>query len=55
MRKKTLRLGALTMLLASTLCAQDITGDWQGTLKVDSKEIRLVFQIERAAAEAGRL
>ncbi len=49
MRKKTLLLGALTMLLASTLCAQDITGDWQGTLKVASKEIRLVFQIERAA------
>jgi len=31
MRKTTLRLGALTMLLASTLCAQDIAGDWQGS------------------------
>jgi hypothetical protein len=48
MKKNTLLLGAFTMLLASTLCAQDITGDWQGTLKLPSQEIRFVFQIARA-------
>jgi hypothetical protein len=48
MRKNTLRLGGLAMLLASTLCAQDIAGDWQGTLKLPSEEIRFVFQIARA-------
>jgi len=48
MRKKTLLLGALSMLLVSTLCAQDITGDWQGTLKEGSQEVRVVFQIARA-------
>jgi squalene-hopene/tetraprenyl-beta-curcumene cyclase len=48
MRKNTLLFGALTMLLAGTLCAQDITGNWQGTLKVPSEEIRFVIQIARA-------
>jgi squalene-hopene/tetraprenyl-beta-curcumene cyclase len=48
MRKNTLLLGALTMLFASTLCAQDITGDWQGTLKRPSREFRFVVQITRA-------
>jgi len=37
-KEKTLRLGALTILLASTLCAQDIAGNWQGTLKPSSRE-----------------
>jgi non-heme chloroperoxidase len=47
MRKKMLRLGALAMLLASTLHAQDITGDWQGTLKAGPKELRVVVQIAK--------
>src|SRR3984957_4985847 len=48
MRKNmTLRSGALATLLVSTLWAQDIAGDWQGTVKADSQELRLVFQIAK--------
>src|ERR1700735_1012705 len=41
----TLRVGALATLLVSTLWAQDIAGDWQGTLKVEAQELRIVLQI----------
>ena len=47
MRKKMLRLGALTMLLGSSLHGQDIVGDWQGTLKAGSQELRVVLQISK--------
>ena len=48
MRKNmTLRAGALATLLMSSLWAQDIAGDWQGTLKAGSQELRLVFQIAK--------
>jgi pimeloyl-ACP methyl ester carboxylesterase len=47
MRNKMLRLGAFAMLLASTLHAQDITGDWQGTLKACPKGLRVVVQIAK--------
>lgn len=50
MGKKMLRLGAIAMLLGSTLHAQDFTGDWQGTLKVGSQELRLVVEIARGDA-----
>lgn len=46
-KKKMLWLGALTTLLGSTLYAQDIAGDWQGTLKAGSQELRLVVQIAK--------
>ncbi len=45
--KKTLSLFALAMLFGSILFAQDIAGDWQGTLKAGSQELRLVVQIAR--------
>jgi pimeloyl-ACP methyl ester carboxylesterase len=47
MRKKMLRVGALTMLLGSSLHGQDIVGDWQGTLKAGSQELRVVLQISK--------
>jgi len=47
MRKKMLRLGALTMLLGSSLHGQDIVGDWQGTLKTGPTERRTVLHITR--------
>jgi len=40
-------LGTLAGLLGSTLYAQDIAGDWQGTLKAGSQQLRLVVQIAR--------
>ena len=48
MKKKTiLWLCALAMLLGTTLRAQDIAGDWQGTLKDGAQELRIVLQIAK--------
>ena len=41
-------IGALASLLCGILCAQDITGDWQGTLKLPAAEIRVTFAIEKS-------
>ncbi|HTF65123.1 MAG TPA: hypothetical protein VK638_20805 [Edaphobacter sp.] len=40
---------AVAMLLQGVLSAQDIAGDWQGTLKVRTSEIRVVINIAKAA------
>ena len=42
-----LRIGALALLTSSILCAQDIAGDWQGTLQTPTAGIRVVFTIEK--------
>jgi len=47
MRKILVCLSALA-LLAGCLCAQDIAGDWQGTLKAGPQELRVIFQISKA-------
>jgi len=47
MRIKTLWLCALATLLGTTLRAQDIAGDWQGTLKDGAQELRIVLQIAK--------
>jgi pimeloyl-ACP methyl ester carboxylesterase len=47
-KKRALRLFALVAPLMNTIYAQDIAGDWQGTLKAGSQELRLVVQIARA-------
>lgn len=46
MRTK-LWIGALALLLGGILRAQDIAGDWQGTLETSAAEIRVVFDIEK--------
>jgi non-heme chloroperoxidase len=48
MRPK-LWIGVLAALLGNALYAQDITGDWQGTLKAGIQELRVIVKIERAA------
>lgn len=45
--RMTLWIGALAMMGA--LYAQDISGDWQGTLKAGPRELRLVVKIEKGA------
>lgn len=47
--RMTLWMGALATMLGSALYAQDIGGDWQGTLKAGSQEVRLVVKIEKGA------
>src|SRR5215467_9733066 len=43
---------ALTILLQGILSAQDITGDWQGTLKFGKREERVVVTIAKDAKGA---
>lgn len=47
MRNKTLWIAVLTALFGAAIHAQDIAGDWQGTLKVGSQELRQVVHIAR--------
>ncbi len=46
--KRTLMV-ALVLLAASLARAQDIVGDWQGTLSVGGAELRLVLHVTKAA------
>jgi pimeloyl-ACP methyl ester carboxylesterase len=52
MRKNILRMGLLSAMLASVLGAQDMAGDWQGTLKAGIKELRIIVKV--APAGGGR-
>jgi pimeloyl-ACP methyl ester carboxylesterase len=47
MSSKILRIGLLGALFGSGLSAQDITGDWQGTLKAGPQELRLIMRIAK--------
>src|SRR5580704_4686254 len=45
MKKLMLWMIALAALQGSALQAQNITGNWQGTLEVGQRKVRLVFKI----------
>ena len=45
MKKLTLWMMALAALLGSALQAQNITGNWQGTLQAGPQKMRIVFKI----------
>jgi uncharacterized protein (TIGR03435 family) len=45
MKKLTLWMMALAALLGSALQAQNITGNWQGTLQPGAQKVRIVFKI----------
>jgi uncharacterized protein (TIGR03435 family) len=47
MNKLMLRMIAFASLSVSALCAQDVTGIWQGTLQVAGKELRIVFKVSK--------
>src|SRR5580693_1156103 len=47
--KDTLILATLTVSLASIANAQNITGDWQGTLKAGKAELHLVLHVTKNA------
>ena len=49
MKKSAIWGGTLAILLGTTLQAQNMAGDWQGTLKAGSQEIRLVLAINPSA------
>lgn len=48
MRTNHLTLGTIVFIAGSVLCGQDISGDWQGTLKPGTQEFRTVVRIARA-------
>jgi hypothetical protein len=45
MKKLTLWMMALAALQGSALQAQNITGNWQGTLQPGQQKVRIVFKI----------
>jgi uncharacterized protein (TIGR03435 family) len=45
MKKLALRMMALAALQGSALLAQNITGNWQGTLQPGQQKVRIVFQV----------
>ncbi|WP_255551123.1 alpha/beta hydrolase [Granulicella sp. dw_53] len=45
---RTISVAASLLCIAATLCAQDITGNWQGTIDSGSK-LRVILQIEKTA------
>ena len=48
-KQSAIWVGAFAMLFGPTLPAQNIAGDWQGTLKAGPQEIRLVLAIDKSA------
>ncbi|MGP0076464.1 MAG: alpha/beta fold hydrolase [Bryobacteraceae bacterium] len=47
MTRVLLSIGALVALTAGCLYAQDLSGNWQGTLKVGPQELRAIFEIAK--------
>src|SRR6266852_6831667 len=47
MRNRMLWIVGLAALFGATLYAQDIAGDWQGTLKAGAAELRIVLHIAK--------
>ena len=47
--KRFLAIAALTFLAATVARAQDIAGDWQGTIKTGMGELRLVLHVTKNA------
>ena len=45
--KNTLHIAALSVFAPSAAHAQNIAGDWQGTLKTGPQELRLVLHIAK--------
>ena len=45
---------AVGALIATFACAQDISGDWQGTLKAGPRDLRIILQIAKSDSGAWR-
>src|SRR5579863_6885846 len=52
MRNRVLPVGAFFAMFGSVLCAQDISGDWQGTLKPGTLQLRAIVHIEKGEGGA---
>ena len=47
MKRLLLWVLAVAALAGSSLCAQDVTGAWQGTVHAGSRDVRMIFKIEK--------
>ncbi len=47
---RLIRLMTIVALLVLPACAQDITGEWQGTLKLGGEELRVVLHVAKGRA-----
>jgi hypothetical protein len=52
MKKVTMWIASLAVLAAGALQAQDVTGDWLGTIKAGAAEIRGALHISKAPMAA---
>lgn len=52
MTRTAFRIASFLALFSGAAWAQDITGDWQGALKVGARELRLIVHIEKDGAAA---
>jgi uncharacterized protein (TIGR03435 family) len=50
MKRFLLWMVALAALAAGPLCAQDVTGAWQGTVHAGNKDVRLILKISKEGA-----
>src|SRR4051794_32161616 len=48
MRTRSLWIGALILMCSRVAPAQDVRGDWQGTLSVGPRQLRLILHVDKA-------
>jgi non-heme chloroperoxidase len=48
-RTRSLRIAALLLMCSRLASAQDLKGDWQGTLTVGPRQLRLILHVDKAA------
>jgi non-heme chloroperoxidase len=52
MKTKTLWIGAFFAMFGGALCAQDLGGDWQGSIKAGAVELRVIIHVEKGDSGA---
>ena len=52
MKTKSLWMGTVLVLCSRVLFAQDLTGDWQGTLGTAPQQLRLIVHIDKGEGGA---
>ena len=50
--RRSLSIAALLVMCGSLVSAQDLKGDWQGTLSVGPRQLRLILHVDKAADTA---
>src|SRR3977135_1583521 len=53
-RTRPLLIAGLLLLCSRVAPAQDLTGDWQGTLSIGPRQLRLILHVDKPADAAWR-